>query len=110
MYKDENTFFKWENGELFLKNKNGRSQELAYVHFQKRKVKVDKRLLNNNIESFYLVPNEITRTLDLNMYNNDDYKHELIIKKFRMKIGNIKNHSIQQSIFRKVRPIFRKFS
>lgn len=109
--KKERIYFMWENGKLFRKSINGEKKELAYVHFQKRKIRVGNELLqDNNQKCFYFFPNEITTRSNTDSYINNwnYYVKELKFKKIKQKISGIKIHSIQQSIFRKLRPLLRE--
>lgn len=110
--KDKDFYFVWEKGNLYLKdnvNKDSFSRELAYVHFQKRKIQVKNSSVN---EKFFIVPNQIVDNLndtDCN-YNTGDMYKELNVKKVKQHLSRIKNHSIQQKFFRIIRPIYRKFN
>lgn len=56
-----NKIFQWQEGKVYsieLKDNNIESQEYGYVHFQKRKINIERTDIDS-IDSFILKPNEI---------------------------------------------------
>lgn len=100
--------FEWNHGTLFVdslgKENNLIRQEIAYVHFQKRHMKIQ---ISRDDNHYLMVPNKfipfkndiITLLLHQNM--EQTYPEFNRIRKNEIK-NNIKRHAIQQRIYRRL--------
>lgn len=108
--------FEWKNGNLTFLCKDGNNvskQSVAYVHFQKRPMKVAGKI--KNADQFIMIPNKIIPNANALTY----LKKQVIVKKYnyykkdRLKemIRNVRfHHAIRQRIYRRfIKKGYRKF-
>lgn len=98
--------FNWSNGTLkyyYLENNNIKDSEVIYAHFQKRKMQFSSNELDN-FDSFLAVPNKfiINGSLEKYLKNQKIKTYYPTYKKTRLReiVHNIKNHALQQRIYR----------
>ncbi|WP_143455759.1 DUF6625 family protein [Limosilactobacillus reuteri] len=96
--------FKWKNGKLlayYFKSGELQFNEVAYVHLQKRKMKI---LCKVTEDGFMIVPNQFISIKDIEgVLETNKYKHlyiEYKRKRLQMIIKHIQQHAIQQRIYR----------
>lgn len=102
-FDKETCIFEWNNGSLFkISLDSGRivKKEIAYLHYQKRKMFFDIDILNDNL--FYIIPNKFMKLDSLNKdfiiantkepIINVDYlkiKYNRLLNKLKRKCNNI---------------------
>lgn len=99
--------FEWKKGKLnylYKQNDEVISQEVAYAHFQKRKLTIQNKSSIASIEKFVIEPNTILTNYQLDkILNNqkivDEYDYYKTSRRNEI-IGNIKKHAIQQRLYR----------
>lgn len=98
------SIFKWNNGKLFayyLINGEVASDEIAYVHLQKRKMQI---LVDKNVNKFLIVPNKFITSTDVEGILKRQKPNQIYLEykknRVRMIINHVQQHAIQQRIYR----------
>ena len=85
----QNSYFLWDNGELYRCHKNGR-QPFMYIHLQKRKMDV-KLDLSSRFDKFVIIPNKFIPYSQQNesrylKMNKDKFYLDLFLKRVKKKL------------------------
>lgn len=93
------SIFKWNNGKLFayyLINGEVASDEIAYVHLQKRKMHI---LVDKYVNKFLIVPNKFITSTDVEGILKRQKPNQIYLEykknRVRMIINHVQQHAIQ---------------
>ena len=102
--------FQWDNGSLYCYEEQNNSiikKEIAYVHFQKRKMR---NLVKSDCNNFLIVPNKFIttpKTIDINIM--EKYTRKIIFNSPYISYKQKKNKRILQHRLNKLFSIIKKF-
>lgn len=102
--KEQKGIYKWENGKLFFINEKNKETEIIYAHFQKRNMDLDEEVLEKNV--FFAIPNKFICKVDKDISSyckNRPIYFEYRKRRFKEIITNLKNGSLQEKLYRKIK-------